>query len=119
MEVEHQPVDLLTARQATFKRTADALDSLKSLVADIGTKAGAFDIASEWNLLKASSSSSERDHGRDLRRRQRLAHLHGGRAGHQPQALLDGHPGLDRRQGHRRRPACCSPPAPTPLGPPR
>src|SRR3954471_18015071 len=58
MAVEHQPVDMLAARQATFKRKADALDGLKSLVADIGTKAGALDIASEWNLLKASSSSS-------------------------------------------------------------
>lgn len=58
MQVEHQPVDLLAARQATFKRKADALDGLKSLVTDIGTKAGALDIASEWNLLKASSSSS-------------------------------------------------------------
>src|SRR3954468_22733711 len=58
MQVEHRPVDLLTARQATFSKRADAIDSLKSLVADIGTKASAIDVASEWNLLKASSSSS-------------------------------------------------------------
>jgi flagellar hook-associated protein 2 len=58
MEVERQPLNLLTARQATFKKRADALDSLKSLVTDVGTKASALDIASEWNLLKVSSSSS-------------------------------------------------------------
>jgi flagellar hook-associated protein 2 len=58
MQVERMPVDFLASRRTGIQRTADAYDGLKKLLDDITTKANAFDAASEWNLLKASSSST-------------------------------------------------------------
>jgi flagellar hook-associated protein 2 len=58
MEVERQPVTLLTNRKTAIQKKADAYDSLKTLLDDITKKAEAFDTSSEWDLLKASSSST-------------------------------------------------------------
>lgn len=58
MQVERQPVTLLENRKGQYQKKADALDSLNKLLGDISTKAAAFDTATEWDLLKASSSST-------------------------------------------------------------